>query len=155
MNRLALFLIAFLLVSCSSSTSIPTSTALPIKTPTIQFCDANEINNFREQFMPLLQQYYDQVQATSAAPRTSVADEIERLKEVRIKVEGLISNLCTLKLRSALINAMNGSIDGFLAMSSGKPKSVQDSFFDKGTQFIREVNLELAHLADCNSNCEP
>ena len=105
--------------------------------------------------MPLLQQYYDQVLAVRSASKESMAEEIDRLKEIRTNVEGLNTNPCTIKLSFALVNAMNNSIEGFRALLSGKPESAQEIFFDKGTQFIREVNLELARLADCNLNCEP
>ena len=105
--------------------------------------------------MPLLQQYYDQVMATRSAPKTSMAEEIDRMKEIRTNVESLNTNPCTIKLSFALVNAMNSSIGGFLALLSGKPESQQEIFFDEGTKFIRQVNLELSRLADCKENCKP
>ena len=149
MKRLTILLIAFLLVSCS----IPTP--MQIAASAEEFCDDNEIYDFYDPFLVLLQEYYDQTPVTAAAPKISMADQIGRLQEIRRNVEGLSTNQCTIKLQSALINAMNNSINGFLALLSGEPDSVQETFFSEGTRFIRQVNVELARLADCLPNCKP
>jgi hypothetical protein len=160
MKRIAISLIIILilvsvLAGCSPIVPAPTNTPIPTTTPIEKYCDDNEINNFRNQFMPLLQNYYDQVLATVTAPKNLMVDEIDRLREIKINVENLIANPCTVRMQTALINALNSSIEGFLALLSGKSESVQESFFSKGTEFIRQINLELARLAECLPNCKP
>jgi hypothetical protein len=153
MRRLvALFLIAIFLVSCSS----PISASVFVTVPTnnlSEFCPLYEIDTFRGQFMPLLQNYYDQVQAISSATKESMANELEKLKDIGKKVGNLSTNACTSKPQSSLVNAINSSLDGFQAILSGQSKSIQVSFFDEGTQFIRDINLEVARLAACGTNC--
>lgn len=153
MKNLLILIIACLLISCSNQTTTPK--AVLSATPGDEFCDAVEIEEFRTQALILLQQYYDQVLVTRSTPTNSMSDQIAVLQEIKADVESLIANPCTAELQSALMHAIDSSINGFSALLAGEAKSVQQAFFDEGTQFIREVNLELVRLADCLPECKP
>jgi hypothetical protein len=158
MNKLIGLFITCLIVACSGPIQLPTSTLIQtntqIETPTNEFCNAIETKDSYNKALVFVQEYYDQVQVTATAPKTAIAEQISVLQNIRKNVEDSSNNQCTGKLYSALINAMNNSIDGFLASESDQPKSVQESFFDKGTEFIRQVNIEVAGLADCLPTCK-
>lgn len=105
--------------------------------------------------MPLLQKSYDQSPKIQTSTESAFKVEIENLKTIGKEVESLIANPCTKILKAALIDAIDNSVEGFLASKSGKAKAVQESFFEQATQLIRTINLELARLADCGSTCMP
>jgi hypothetical protein len=145
MHKLIGFFITCLIVGCAGPTPMPTN----------EFCNVTETKDSYQKALVFAQEYYDQVQVTASTPKAAMAEEISVLQTVRKNVEDARINQCTAQLYSALINAMNNSIDGFLASVSDQPKSVQDAFFDKGTEFIRQINIEIAKLADCLPNCRP
>jgi hypothetical protein len=93
--------------------------------------------------------------ATSSAQKAAITGQVELLEKVKSDIENLYTNPCTVKLRTTLSNAVQDSIQGFLAILNSQSESVQDSFFEKATQAIREMNVELARLADCGNSCMP
>jgi hypothetical protein len=155
MKILTILIMGFLLASCSITQVIMPTPTLFTPTSTNSFCDRKEIDDFRGQFMPLVQKYYDQVLATSSAKKAQMAGQIELLEKVKSDIEKIITNPCTVKLRTALMIAVQNSMEGFLALLNNQSESVQESFFEQATQAIREMNEQLARLADCGTVCIP
>jgi hypothetical protein len=146
-NLLSLVLIPVFFAGCSQGTSIAT--------PTSEFCDPVEITQFREIFLPLVKIYYDQVLVTESAEKSSVQAEMATLESIKGEVTNLAANACTRNLKTALIGAVESSVALFRSEFAGQPESTRQAYFETGTSFIREINLELAKLADCMPSCKP
>ena len=98
------------------------------------------------QIQPLAREWDDANTLASSTPRSSLSAQIDKLQAMRRKAQDLEAPQCAFLVRQRLIDAMDNTINGYLAFLSQKPESEVNKYFDQAKQSMDGFGKEIAAL---------
>jgi len=113
---------------------------------TLSPCSREEARGAVDALQPLLDEYMDHFERASSTGRIALAPVIGDIQETRREVRGLEVPDCAAEVRDAIADAIDASIDGFLAFQSDESESTIERHFDRAGDLLEQVTDDLTDL---------
>jgi hypothetical protein len=103
--------------------------------------------SYGKQIKAIAQEWDDANTLASQTPRAALAQQIANLQAIRRKAQDLTPLDCTKAAHFALTNAMDETIQGYLAFLGQKPDDEVNRHFNNAKGFMTSYSTEILKLA--------
>lgn len=136
--RLAALVLALILVACES----PVAGLGATPTPT---CEVQAVA-YAAQIQSIAREWDDANTLAGQTPRASLSAQIDRLQAIRRKAQDETPPSCATAAHTALVGAMDKTIEGYLAFLGQKPDSEVSALFQQAGAQMTTYTQEVAKL---------
>lgn len=106
----------------------------------------NSLDPFLGQIEPLARQWDDANAVAKSAARIALAGPVANLQALRRQVQDVQAPPCAFLAKQRLIDAMDNTINGYMAFMQQKPENTVNQFFDQADHSMRDFSKELQAL---------
>lgn len=121
------------------------SGASPSKTIPAPTC-RQQASAFINQIEPLAREWDDANAVTKSAARIALAAPVAKLQSLRRETENIQAPQCAFLVKQRLIDAMDNTINGYLAFMAQKPDNQVSQYFDQANRSMNDFSKELQAL---------
>lgn len=98
------------------------------------------------QIQSIAQEWDDAFKLANSTPRATLPAQIGNLQAIRRKVQDVQMPECAALVKQRLIDAMDNSINGFIAFLGQKPDTEVKQFFDQANKSMEDFGKEIQAL---------
>lgn len=140
LRRFVLLAILLPLIACGAPVA-----AVPTIAPTAALCGP-QAAAFITAIQPIISEWSDASTLAGNTARASLSPQIEKLQEIRRRVEALDVPACASPARDHFVNGMNAAINGYLAFQRQDAETEVNDYFAIGMAEIEAFTKSLALL---------
>lgn len=131
--------VAIVLSGCES----PVAGLGATPTPTCQ----QQAFEYANQIQPIAREWDDANTLAGQTPRASLAAQIEKLQAIRRRAQDIKPPECASTAHLALTNAMDKTVEGYLAFLGQRPDSEVNQSFEQAKNFMAAYTEAIGRLA--------
>lgn len=118
------------------------------------YCGKPQVDQSISEMKEILGRFSDAFELAANTSRISLSPIVSDMQKIARELNDLTVPVCLDEAKTALLQSMSSSIDGYLAFMAEESDETVTSYFDDGTKYLRSYSDKTSVISACAPDCD-